>query len=810
MSKIVVLVACLHFVYTLALAQTQHTLQGVVVNDRKEPLPGASVVLLPVQKGTATDESGRFLFHHLQSGRYIIQISFVGYESLTDTIILKDDLTYHAKMNPLPLNLQEVVVTDHYAETRKKESTLNIEVVNDDYLKQYMGGSLMKSLERLPGISTIDIGSGQSKPVIRGLGFNRVVVVENNIKHEAQQWGADHGLEIDQYAIDNVEVIKGPASLMYGSDAIGGVIDMKSRKVPVNNTIGGTVDLTGKSNNDFLGTSVSLYGRKNWFFANFRATILDYADYKVPTDSVDIYSYRAALYKNNLRNTAGEEHDFHLTVGILQKHFQNRLHISSVNSKSGFFANAHGLEPRNVDTELHDRSSRDVNYPYQKVNHFKVTNTGQYTKERLKVETDLGFQHNFRQEWSQYVNHGYMPAIFPDTLNFDPDLEREFDKYIYSGNLKLTHTWNKEMSLTMGINSEYQDNRIGGRGFIIPAYNLFSIGGYAIAKRTISEKSILQFGLRYDYGHLTTGEYYDWFPSPVIANGDTTMQYLSRAATIDRTFSNLSWSAGYNYNPGNWSFKANIGKSYRMPIPKELAANGVNYHHFSYEVGDPDLSPEISYQLDAGIEYNSNRLALGTSPFLNYFTNYIYLNPSSEHDRLYGNGNQVFYYTESEVFRYGTEIHAHYKLFKNLQAGIIGEYVYSEQLTGGKKGFTLPFSPPASAILNIKYQKRQLKFAENVYGSIDYKITAAQNNIVPPEEPTDGYQVVDAALGGDIKLGKQILNLSIQVKNIFDTKYFNHTSYYRLINVPEPGRNVIINLSIPFSVSNNSLRRYGD
>jgi iron complex outermembrane receptor protein len=130
---------------------------------------------------------------------------------------------------------------------------------------------------------------------------------------------------------------------------------------------------------------------------------------------------------------------------------------------------------------------------------------------------------------------------------------------------------------------------------------------------------------------------------------------------------------------------------------------------------------------------------------------------------------------------------------------VLGEYVYSEQLSGEKKGYTLPFSPPASAIFNIKYQKQKIKFIENAYLSIDYRITASQDNIVPPEETTDAYQVINLALGGDVKIGNQEADISLQVQNLLNTKYFNHTSFYRLINVPEPGRNFIVNISIPFS-----------
>ena len=798
MSKLYMLAFCMMVLNVFSYGQPLYEIKGFVADENNNGLAGAYIFLYPVNEVTITDDKGFFTINNISKGIYEIQISFIGYKTFIDTLALNENKIYNVQLRVSALDLQEITVTGNYTENRKKEESLNIEIINDEYLKQNLGGSLMNSLERLPGITTIEIGSGQSKPVIRGLGFNRIVVVENNIKHEAQQWGTDHGLEIDQYAVDNIEIIKGPSSLIYGSDAIGGVIDLRNKKVPSINSLGGTVDLSGKTNNDLTGTSIYLFGRKERFFADIRATILDYGDYKVPADSVDIYSYKAALYKNHLRNTAGNEKNLHLSLGMIRKDYYSKIYISSVNGKSGFFANAHGLEPRNVDTFLHDRSNRDINDPFQTYNHFKIISSNQYIREQIVLEYDMGFQYNFRQEWSIYVSHGQMPSVFPDTLTFPADLERQFEKFVYSGNLKLNYKLTEKTKFITGINSEYQDNRIDGRSFIIPAYNQFSLGCYFIIKYAVSEKSLFQSGVRYDNGYINTMEYYDWFPSIVRTDEDTTIYNLKRAVDINRSFSNFSWSLGYNFNPGKWSLKANIGKSFRMPAAKELAANGVDYHMYRYTVGNKDLLPEISYQLDAGAGYNSERFEIGTTPFLNYFSNYLYLNPTSEHNSNEGAGQQVFYYTQSRIFRYGAEINARYKIIKSLQLGIIGEYVYSEQLSGEKKGFTLPFSPPPSVILNIKYQVQKIRFIQNAYVSFDYRITASQKNIVPPEEITEGYQVINISAGNDIKMKDQMISVSIQVHNLLNVSYLNHTSYYRLINVPEPGRNFILNISMPF------------
>ncbi|MFW5831718.1 MAG: TonB-dependent receptor [Prolixibacteraceae bacterium] len=798
MKKLLLIIYAVVFLIGRVPGQPTRTLTGKVTDEKGKPLPGASVVLSPGIGGTVSGEDGFFQFQNIPERTYTIGVSYLGFQKYITKIELTRNRELEIRLKPRLQTLQEVVITDNYAEQRRQEESLNVEIVNDKFLKQHLGGSLMKSLERIPGVSAIGIGAGQSKPVIRGLGFNRVVVIENGIKHEGQQWGVDHGLEVDQFAFDRVEVIKGPASLMYGSDAIGGVIDLKQVEIPQKNSFGGSVDLTGKTNNNLGGVSAYVFGRKENLFFTFRATLLDYADYRVPADSIDIYSYQAPLYKNRLRNTAGKGKNFHFTGGFQNNGTSSRFYVSNVHSKNGFFANTHGLEPRHVDTGLHDKSDRDIQYPFQEVNHFKIINKSRLSKETFQVRTELGFQRNFRQEWSQYTSHGYMPPVFPQEMAFPEELEREFDKTIWSGNVRVTFQLGIKTEITTGISSEYQKNRINGRGFIIPEFEQFIAGSYAMFKYKVSERSRFQAGIRYDYGNIQTESYSDWFKSPVESGTDTIQTNLQRAPELSRKFSRISWSLGYNFNAEHLLVKVNAGKSFRMPVAKELAANGVNYHRFSYEVGNPELSPEVSYQVDAGIEWHSRRFAVGITPFANYFPNYIYLNPGFDHNRLYGNGNQVFNYTQSEVFRFGGELHAHHDILPQLKTGVIFNYIYSEQLSGDKKGFSLPFSPPASALFNLKYLPGIVAFLKNPYASLDVRLVAAQKNIVPPEEKTPGYNLLNLALGTDVEWNNRPVSFSLQVQNLLNRKYFNHTSYYRLINVPEPRRNLVLGVYITF------------
>ena len=776
-----------------------HQLIVTVIDDHNQPVSGATVSLEKQEAIPMAASNGVYVFKNLPSGDYRLYISMTGYRSFRRKITITDyDMSLPVTLHPDIHVLQEVVVQNHTIGQRKKEEQLNVEIVKSDFIQKNLGGSLMQSLERLPGVKTIGIGSGQSKPLIRGMGFNRVVVIDRGIKHEGQQWGADHGLEIDQFAAEEVEIVKGAASFAYGSDAIAGAINVKYPALPAVNTFGGDINLIGKTNNALYGASLNIYGRTKKWFSSGRVTLQDYGDYRVPTNRLYVYDYPVDLHNNYLRNTAGREADLHFSTGYISDQFRSVFYISNTYNKSGFFANAHGLEPRNVDAAMHNRSSRDILMPYQEVNHFKLINRNHIRMNDHLIELEAGYQNNFRQEYNRYVNHGFMPAIYPDTMSIPIDLERAFNKNVYSLNIKDQLKLNRH-ELKFGMNGEIQNNTIDGWSFLVPSFDQKSIGAFLYDKLFLNGHTLLHGAVRYDHSHIHIHSYADWFTSPREENGASADIYILRADNIKRSFNSLTGSIGINYNTEQIELKVNAGKSYRVPIAKELGANGVNYHYFSYERGNANLKPEESYQLDATAVLHKNKWRIQLSPFFNYFPNYIYLNPTAEHDYLYGAGNQVFEYTQSKVVRYGGELQVKYQARENLSAEVLGEYLYAEQLSGNKKGYTLPFSPPPSVLLNLTYEPVHTEPFHRTYFSMDYRITAAQNNIVPPEKKTEGYAVMNIQAGSRFNIQKQQVQLSLQLQNVFNTRYLNHTSFYRLIGLPEQGRNLVLSVKVPFN-----------
>jgi iron complex outermembrane receptor protein len=337
------------------------------------------------------------------------------------------------------------------------------------------------------------------------------------------------------------------------------------------------------------------------------------------------------------------------------------------------------------------------------------------------------------------------------------------------------------------VSSEYQHNRRDGWGFIIPDFETLSAGLFVMDRYTLSDQLIVNAGVRYDYGETHIHSYQDWFKTPV----DGVMVNQQRSADTRRHFSSMTWSAGVNYAIGQWVMKANVGKSFRMPIPKELGADGVNYHIFRYERGNAQLDPEQSYQIDASISWANEAWEMQVEPYLNYFPNYIYLNPTAQ----YVEGLQLYHYTQAEVLRYGWEAIWTWQIDRHWSSTLQGEYLFARQESGQKKGYTLPFSTPWSADVALRYS---FSVRGDGFVKLNAHIVGDQNEIVPPEKPTKGYWTLNLSAGKDFQLKKAKLNVAVHADNLLDRRYYDHTSYYRLIDVPEPGRNVSMMVGLEF------------
>ena len=761
--------------------------EGSVI-DSKTLKPISGVTILGENVYAVTNDSGYFKIKKSRLSSEV-EVSHLGYLPVKFMIDEQQNGLLQIKLKTASTALDEVSVHSKSAKRVAKETATISVSVDEEYLHANRENSLMQTLRKIPGVSTMTIGSGQSKPTIRGLGFNRVSVVQNGIKHEAQQWGNDHGLEIDQYGIEDIRIIKGPASLMYGSDAIAGVVDIQPAKTPAINSFNGEVNILGETNNDLLAVSAGIQGRKQKWYYRVRLTYRDYADFKVPTERISYENYIFLLNNNNLRNTAGQEANGSFSIGYVGDSFKSETFISNVNAKNGFFANAHGLEVRTSSID-YDKSNRDIDLPFHKVNHIKIVNNSSLDLDTHKLYFDIGYQNNQRQEHSEPVPHGFMPKA-PNSR------ERVFTKNTYSLNVKDIFKPNAAHTLSAGLNTEYQNNNIGGWGFLIPAYNRFTAGVFLFNHYEVNDNLHLQGGVRYDAGTLKTNSYYDWYRSPRDNNDGTTSNvFLQRAENRDLDFNSFSGSVGISYINKNTTYKLNIGKSFRMPLAHELASDGVNYHMHRYERGNLDLDPESSYQLDAEVLVESGLFNLSVSPFVNFFDNYIYLNPTSD----YVETLQVYEYTQSKVFRTGGELSLGYNFTRAFNVNASAEYVYSRQTSGPKEGFTIPFSPPLIGTLTTNCRIGNFGFLNDLNLTFDMRVAAAQNEIVPPEEITAGYSVFNLSLRSKLDLFNTDNSalLRIKLNNIFNSEYYDHTSFYRLIDVPEAGRNLSVSLTLPF------------
>ena len=794
MQKFIIILGCtLIFLVGLepysALSQTaRYTLGGRVYDEEtREPLPGAEVYIHELVKGTITDAEGYFKFVDLKPARYHIHIKFMGYHSLYQYVNLTKDIhEFDFFIVASSLELMEIVIESDPFKTGQVEQSLTTQTISEEFLKKNPGGTLMGSLQLLPGINAITTGVSIAKPVIRGLSFNRVIVTDRGIKQEGQQWGADHGLEIDQFDPEQIEIVKGPASLQHGSDGMGGIIIINNPYLAEEGTLEGQFTGIYKSNNHLIGTSTMLKGNTGGLVYQARFSTQDFGDYKVPADSFYYNGYILPIYNDRLKNTAGKERNISGMLGVKRNWGYSTLTVSNYNQLAGIFPGAVGI-PRLYNLE-DDGDPRNIDFPRQEINHFKIISNSNILFSGNWLEVNLGYQNNNRREEGEPHAHGFEP-VSEDNLALGLKLET------YTANLRYNQAINENANRVFGIQYQYQVNNFSGFEFLLPAYIQNSIGGFFHEQRSPGEILTINYGLRFDYTKINIEEHYE--PD---FSGDP-LDSVLRNPAIDRDFFNFSGGIGFSYFPNhNLNLKLNIGSSYRIPAPNELSVNGVHHGTFRHERGDPNLDAERGWQFDLNFSYHLDRFLFNITPFLNLYRNYIYLKPSAEFSELPG-GGQIFQYTQDNAIFLGGELSIDYHVIENIHLELISEYVANYNLD---TELPLPFTPPFSTLLGIEYKIPSItNVLGNSFINFGTRFTAAQNRVDRNEKPTDGYILLNFGLGTEFHIKRQQINFLFNIQNLLDTNYMNHLSRYRWLNLPEQGRNISLSLVFPFKIVNS-------
>ncbi len=776
------------FPLTLYAQQVQtYSVSGMVKGENGEPLM-AHIHIHELGKGAVADMDGNFSIKNLRPGTYHFHFTHMGFRSHTENVMIQDDeVRLSVTMLESAITLQALTIEANPFKNGPVEQSQSIEVIDRDYIEKNNTGTFANALEKLPGISTINTGVGISKPVIRGMSFNRIMVNDRGIKQEGQQWGADHGLEIDPFDVDRVEVIKGPASLIYGSDGMAGVINIAPGALPEPGTIRGHVVSSYRSNNAMVGNTAMVEGNEKDVVFKARFTAQDFQDYQVPTDEFNYAGFVLPVFENRLKNTAGKERHFSVMGGIRKEWGKSTLTVSQFSQQAGIFTGAVGIPT--AYSLRHNGDNRGIDYPRQDNKHLKIISNTTIQLNRNWLEIDLGYQKNRRLEESFPHAHGVGPT---------PEGNLALALYLdtYTANMRYNKQVDEKNQTILGIQSSYMVNNQGGFEFLIPNFTSLQGGIFYFHEYRWKKNFIVNAGLRADAGRHVIQEHLQ----PIYERLTPTGQFDQRNPDIARTFYNISGSSGMSWILNTThNLKLNLGSSFRMPTPIELSTNGIHHGNFRHEIGNKDLVSERSYQADANYTYSKRNFLLGISPFWGYFQDYIYLAPTGRFSRLPGSSTAWEYRQHNAVFT-GGEIKADWVIIPNLSLSMAGEYIYNFNL---ETRLPLPLTPPLSFLGGLEYKIPSLgSIAEQLFVYIEYRYAADQNRVDRNERTTDGYQLLEGGVGWQTLLWKQPLKFQLSGQNLTDAFYFNHLSRYRLLNLPEQGRNISLSLKIPIGIKN--------
>lgn len=719
----------------------------IIDSETKKVIAGATVTLIDLGSSTETNENGDFQFEAEFPSQIRILVEKEGYTSYSASLNLPYSDILKVELKASHVELDEVVIVASRG-TLQRETVTHIEVKKIEELNTVKSTNLGEALSKIPGVYAASTGNGISKPVIRGLSGTRVVTLLNGIRIENQQWGSDHGMGVTSLGVGSVEILKGPASLYYGSDALGGIVyfidEAYAKSGYVEEKFGSSFEFNGLNSQSYAGLKFS----QNKFRMNVFAGYNTSADFKLANGNYLVNS----RYNDKLAK---------LSFGYSKGKWVTNLRYTYLNSHVG----------------IPGESEDSIVTPLS----FQSTETGR------KLETPFQYIENHIASWENkfFLNHGNELQInIGNTYNSLNEFEDSFDEAALAMRLNSTiytvkyrHTLAPRVFATVGIQGMDQRNRNNENAEerLIPNANSMDNGAFLVFDFPIRDFRI-QAGIRGDLRSITVKD---------------------DSIHFSKDYSSLNYSAGILRVVRNSTFRLNFSSGFRAPHTSELLANGAHEGALRYEIGSTDLKTEQATQIDFTYEYGDEHFSMVFNPFFNNINNYIYLSPidSVIEDRpvyVYDQTNQVALYGAD----FGIHLHPHFAHGFHLESTY--SYVRGEQ----HSGTSLPFIPQSRINTLVKLPlavgtKSNYGKTANGYLAIQHSYYFAQDRISEFETNTKAYSLFDVSFS--LKLGKEGMEnvtLGGGVKNIFNTAYFNHLSSLKNIGIQQQGRNFYVSLAI--------------
>lgn len=815
------LIMALIFIVARHSVQAQ-TISGIVKDaETKQPLDFCNISVLKSTMGTITDATGKFKITLPQNvATSKLAVSFLGYMSDTIKVSIPKN-NYEILLKPKQGTLNEVVVTGVSKAVRVRENPVAIVSVSTKAIENTIETNVIDVLvKNVAGLNAVKTGPNISKPFIRGLGYNRVLTLYDGIRQEGQQWGDEHGIEVDVYNISKAEVVKGPASIMYGSDAVAGVVSLMPEMPAKNDTkLQGKYITEYQGNNGLIGNGLRLtYSKNNWAYA-LRGS---YRIAKNYTNNID-----GRVYNTDFRET---------NASATIQHYSNKgytnLNLTLYDNLQGIPDGSRDSLTRKFTKQIYEGNNDDIkNRPivsdaelnsyqlsplHQHIQHYRIYSNNHYDIGKGDIDFSLAFQQNIRREY----NH--------------PTIPEQAGMYVRLNTINYGFRYNAptvfNTGISIGVNGMYQNNKSkDATDFPIPDYNLFDIGSYVYAKWK-QNKWTISGGFRYDNRYLQGNDFYSkinrttGFDQQVSPPG-TAGAYLQFPA-FTKTFNGTSLSIGTTYQLNEHvNVKANVAKGYRAPSITEFASNGLDPGAHIIYLGDRNFVPEFNLQEDIGADIHFTDFSASASLFNNSIEHYIYLSLLTDANGnaiLDAQGNKTFQYQQASAQLYGTELmlNIHPAILKGFSFDNSFSVVYGfnkkqAYKNEGTDGEYLPLIPPMKLLSSINQNiKTKSKIFEEINGKIEAEFSAAQNRYLAlnnTETATPSYTLLNVSIKTKINFSKSnALQFQFQVNNLFDKayqsnlsrlkyfEYYTHSTsgHFGMYNM---GRNICIKAIVPFN-----------